>query len=158
MFSWLERAGGTQCAAFLARAIRAAGAGGVAFVVFVSFAGAAGVGRAQEKPAAEKSAAEKATEWDTAKARGQTREIDFDRSEGTWMSVDVSPDGKWMVFDLLGHVYRMPAAGGKAECLTQDTGVALNFNPRFSPDGKTIAFVSARKGQNTLWLMDPDGK
>jgi Tol biopolymer transport system component len=106
---------------------------------------------AQEK---EKAAAE----WDTTKARGQTREIDFDTSEGTWMSVDLSSDGKWIVFDLLGHVYRMPAEGGKAECLTQDSGVALNFNPRFSPDGKTIAFVSDRKGQNNLWLMDADGK
>src|SRR5258708_33166968 len=153
MFSGLERGGVPQCAAFLGRAIRAARAGGVAFVVFVFFTGAAGVARAQEKPAAEKSAAEKATEWDTTKARGQTREIDFDTSEGTRMSVDVSPDGKWMVFDLLGHVYRMPAAGGKAECLTQDTGVALNFNPRFSPDGQTIALVSDRKWQKDLWLM-----
>ncbi len=97
-------------------------------------------------------------EWDTTKARGQTREIDFDTSEGTWMSLDVSPDGKWIVFDLLGHVYRMPSTGGKAECLTQDSGVALNMTPRFSPDGKTIAFISDRKGQNNLWLMDADGK
>src|SRR5271155_5046851 len=104
---------------------------------------------AQEKPPAE---------WDTTKARGQTREIDFDTSEGTWMSLDVSPDGKWIVFDLLGHVYRMPSAGGKAESLTQDSGVALNMTPRFSPDGKTIAFISDRKGQNNLWLMDADGK
>ncbi len=110
-------------------------------------AGSSGV--AQEKPAAE---------WDTTQARGQTRDIDFDTSEGTWMSVDLSPDAKWIVFDLLGHVYRMPAGGGKAECLTQDSGVALNMGPRFSPDGKTIAFVSDRKGQNNLWLMDADGK
>src|SRR5215471_12654215 len=104
---------------------------------------------AQEKPPAE---------WDTTQARGKTREIDFDTSEGTWMNVDLSPDGKSIVFDLLGHIYRMPASGGKADCLTQDSGVALNMNPRFSPDGKTIAFVSDRKGQNNLWLMDADGK
>jgi Tol biopolymer transport system component len=97
-------------------------------------------------------------EWDTTQARGKTRDIDFDTSEGTWMYVDLSPDGKWIAFDLLGHIYRMPAAGGKAECLTQDSGVALNMSPRFSPDGKTIAFVSDRKGQNNLWLMDADGK
>ena len=97
-------------------------------------------------------------EWDTTQARGQTRDIDFDTTEGTWMNVDASPDGKWIVFDLLAHIYRMPAIGGKAECLTQDSGVALNMNPRFSPDGKTIAFVSDRKGQNNLWLMDADGK
>ncbi len=104
---------------------------------------------AQEKPA---------PEWDTTKARGQTRNIDFDTSEGTWMALDLSPDGKWIVFDLLGNIYRMPASGGKAECLTQDSGIALNMQPRFSPDGKTIAFISDRKGQNNLWLMDADGK
>jgi Tol biopolymer transport system component len=104
---------------------------------------------AQEKPPAE---------WDTTKARGQTRDIDFDTSEGTWMSLTQSPDGKWIVFDLLGHIYRMPVEGGKAECLTQDSGVAINLTPRFSPDGKTIAFISDRKGQNNLWLMDADGK
>ncbi|HXN50511.1 MAG TPA: LpqB family beta-propeller domain-containing protein [Candidatus Acidoferrum sp.] len=103
-------------------------------------------------------AQDKPKEWDTTQARGQTRDIDFDTSEGTWMNVDVSPDGKWIVFDLLGHIYRMAAGGGKAECLTQDSGVALNMMPRFSPDGKTIAFVSDRKGQNNLWLMDADGK
>jgi len=104
---------------------------------------------AQEKPAAE---------WDTTKARGATRTIDFDTNEGTWMSLSLSPDGKWIAFDLLGHIYRMSVEGSKAECLTQDSGVAINQTPRFSPDGKSIAFISDRKGQNNLWLMDADGK
>ena len=63
--------------------------------------------------------------WDTTLARGTTRDISFDTSDGTWMSVDISPDGKWIVFDLLAHIYRMPVAGGNAECLTQKSGVAL---------------------------------
>ncbi|MBW3534286.1 MAG: hypothetical protein KY453_03555, partial [Gemmatimonadetes bacterium] len=60
-----------------------------------------------------------AVAWDVTEARGRTYEIDFTTDEGTWMSVDVSPDGRWLVFDLLGHVYRMPAEGGAAESLTQ---------------------------------------
>jgi Tol biopolymer transport system component len=95
--------------------------------------------------------------WDTTKARGTTREVAFTTTEGTWMSVDLSPDGRWIVFDLLAHVYRVPAEGGDAQCLTEDTGAALNFHPRISPDGRSIAFISDRKGQNNLWVMDADG-
>ncbi len=98
-----------------------------------------------------------AEQWDVTRARGKTRDIDFTTSAGTWMSVDESPDGRWIVFDLLGQIYRLPAAGGAAECLTENSGVALNFEPRLSPDGRTIAFVSDRRGQNNLWLMDADG-
>jgi Tol biopolymer transport system component/imidazolonepropionase-like amidohydrolase len=95
--------------------------------------------------------------WDVTQARGQTRDIDFTTSEGTWMSADLSPDRTWIVFDLLGHVYRMPSAGGTATVLTQNSGVALNFQPRISPDGKTIAFISDRRGQYNLWVMNADG-
>lgn len=104
------------------------------------------------------SAQNERNDWDTTKARGTTRDIAFSISEGTWMSASSTPDGQWIVFDLLAHVYRVPAAGGQAECLTQDSGVALNFHPRVSPDGKAIAFISDRKGQNNLWLMDVDGR
>ena len=96
-------------------------------------------------------------EWDVTLARGETREIDFETDEGTWMSVDISSDGRWIVFDLLAHVYRVPAEGGSAESLTQESGVAINYHPRYSPDGSTIAFVSDRGGQNNLWVMDADG-
>src|SRR5262245_17245338 len=102
-------------------------------------------------------AANQTPTWDVTLARGQTREIDFTTNEGTWMSVDISPDAGWIVFDLLGHVYRMPAAGGEATALTQSSGVAVNFHPRISPDGKLIAFISDRRGQNNLWVMNADG-
>ncbi len=95
--------------------------------------------------------------WDVTQPRGKTREIDFTTTEGTWMSVDISPDGRWIVFDLLAHIYRVPIEGGEAECLTEDSGIAVNFHPRYSPDGKYIAFVSDRKGQNNLWIMEADG-
>ena len=97
------------------------------------------------------------SQWDVTQPRGVTREIDFTTSEGTRMSVDLSPDGTWVAFDLLGHVYRMPVAGGEAEALTQSSGVALNFQPRISPDGKSIAFITDRRGQYNLWVMNADG-
>lgn len=95
--------------------------------------------------------------WDVTTARGTTRDIDFTTSEGTWMSADLSPDGSWIAFDLLGHIYRMPSSGGTATVLTQNSGVALNFQPRISPDGQTIAFITDRKGQYNLWVMNADG-
>ena len=95
--------------------------------------------------------------WDVRAPRGLTRGIDFVTDQGTWMSVDVSPDGRFLVFDLLGHVYRLPSSGGEAELLTGDSGIALNFHPRYSPDGRQIAFISDRGGQNNLWVMSDDG-
>src|SRR2546426_5868676 len=95
--------------------------------------------------------------WDVTQPRGKTRDIDFTTTEGTWMSADLSPDGSWIAFDLLGHIYTVPAAGGEATVLTQNSGVALNFQPRISPDGKSIAFISDRRGQYNLWIMNADG-
>ncbi|HVT39732.1 MAG TPA: hypothetical protein VHE78_11845 [Gemmatimonadaceae bacterium] len=95
--------------------------------------------------------------WDVTLARGKTRNIDFTITEGTWTSADLSPDGRWIAFDLLGHIYRMPAEGGEAQSLTQTSGVALNFQPRISPDGRTIAFITDRRGQYNLWVMNADG-
>jgi Tol biopolymer transport system component len=82
------------------------------------------------------------------------RHAEFTATEGTWISLDMSPDGKTIVFDFLGDLYTMPATGGKATALL--TGMAFETQPRFSPDGKRIAFVSDRSGGDNLWTMALD--
>ncbi len=83
------------------------------------------------------------------------RKISFSTDEGTWMSLDVSPDGKQIVFDLLGDLYVIPISGGEAARLT--SGLPWDCQPRFSPDGKQIAFISDRNGSDNLWIMNADG-
>ena len=83
------------------------------------------------------------------------RTVRFTTDEGTWMSLDVSPDGTTIVFDLLGDLYTIPVAGGKATRIT--SGMAWDCMPRWSPDGKTIAFISDRDGGDNLWLVNADG-
>ncbi len=82
-------------------------------------------------------------------------EATIDTDEGTWMSLDVSPDGREIVFDLLGDIYSIPIAGGEARALT--TGVSWDMQPRYSPDGSRIAFTSDRSGGDNVWVMDRDG-
>jgi Tol biopolymer transport system component len=85
-----------------------------------------------------------------------TRKVAFTTSKGSWISLDVSPDGQTIVFDLLGDLYTLPIAGGKATRLT--SGMAFDAQPRFSPDGKKIAFISDRSGGDNVWTMSADGK
>ncbi|MCB9666360.1 MAG: PD40 domain-containing protein, partial [Alphaproteobacteria bacterium] len=81
--------------------------------------------------------------------------VRFDVDEATWSNVDVHPSGDRVAFDLLGHVYVVPLAGGRARRLTD--GHAWNMHPRWSPDGKRLAFVSDRDGGDNLWVMRADG-
>lgn len=80
------------------------------------------------------------------------RQIKFNTKEGTWMSVDVSPDGTTIAFDLLGDIYTVPINGGKATQLTK--GMGYETHPRYSPDGKKILFTSDRSGSDNIWYMD----
>src|SRR2546427_13203420 len=68
------------------------------------------------------------------------RKVSFTTDEGTWLSLDVSPDGKTIAFELLGDIYTLPIEGGKAKLI--DGGMSFDSQPRFSPDGQWIAFLS----------------
>lgn len=87
--------------------------------------------------------------------RPESRRVGFETRQGTWMSVDVSPDGRTVVFDLLGDLYTVPIEGGTAQAISR--GPAWDHHPRFSPDGRTLAFTSDESGMENLWLADADG-
>lgn len=84
------------------------------------------------------------------------RVIEYDTREVTWPALDLSPDGRTILFDLLGDVYALPAQGGRAHAVM--TGSAFDTQPVFSPDGRHIAFVSDREGRENLWIADADGR
>lgn len=93
--------------------------------------------------------------WDVSAPPLKTRDVSIDVEEGTWMSLDVSPDGRTVAFDLLGDIYTIPISGGEARNIS--SGLAWEIQPRFSPDGKTIAFTSDRGGGDNIWIMNADG-
>ncbi len=94
--------------------------------------------------------------WDVnAPAGASIRKLPIDVSEGSWMDMDVSPDGRLLAFSLLGDIYTLPIAGGTATRIAE--GLAWEVQPRFSPDGRTIAFTSDRGGGDNLWVMNIDG-
>lgn len=79
----------------------------------------------------------------------------FTTTEGTWMNLDISPNGQTIAFDLLGDIYTMPITGGKAKAIR--TGIPFEIQPRFSPDGTKISFTSDAGGGDNIWVMDVDG-
>lgn len=100
-------------------------------------------------------AAEEEQEWDVNSIPGESRDITIDTRSGSWMSVDVSPDGKSVAFDLLGDIYVLPIEGGDAQSI--NSGLAWSMQPRFSPDGSEIAFTSDAGGGDNIWIMNSDG-
>ncbi|MFT5136681.1 MAG: imidazolonepropionase-like amidohydrolase/Tol biopolymer transport system component [Arenicella sp.] len=99
---------------------------------------------------------EEKKKWDVANPPLETRSIPIEVSSGTWMSLDVSPDGKTIAFDLLGDIYTMSITGGQATNIA--SGLPWEIQPRFSPDGSQIAFISDRKGGDNIWVMDSNGE
>lgn len=96
-----------------------------------------------------------APRWDVEKYRGSTKNFTINTDEGTWMNLDVSPDGKEIVFDILGDIYTMPITGGTAKLISG--GIAFDVQPRFSPNGKYISYTSDKSGGDNIWIMNRDG-
>ena len=83
------------------------------------------------------------------------RTVSIDMTEGSWISLDVSPDGQTIVFDFLGDLFTIPFEGGTATQLT--SGMAFDAQPRFSPDGTRIVYTSDYDGGQNVWIMSLDG-
>ncbi len=99
--------------------------------------------------------AQEKAKWNVNEPPGNFKEASFTVKEGTWMNLDVSPDGAEIVFDLLGDIYSIPLSGGEAKLLRG--GHAFEVQPRFSPDGKKILFTSDAGGGDNAWVMNRNG-
>jgi Tol biopolymer transport system component len=87
--------------------------------------------------------------------RGPAIEIDADDS--SWESAEPSPDGtKFVLMSPRGHLHLATAEGGRPRLLTEDQ--VLDRHPRWSPDGRWIAFQSNRGGSYSVWLVRADGQ
>ncbi|HWZ98361.1 MAG TPA: amidohydrolase family protein [Candidatus Dormibacteraeota bacterium] len=114
-----------------------------------------GLVSAQEKKEEKKDDKDKKDEKKPPLPLKSDRKIEFTTDEGTWLSLDVSPDGKTIVFELLGDIYTLPIEGGQAKLISG--GMAFDSQPKFSPDGKWVTFLSDREGSDNIWIMKADG-
>jgi len=117
-------------------------------------------GNSKSAEAKAEASKDEVVEWDvtdpsTWDGGAETVDIDIDVTEGSWMSLDVSPDGRTIAFDLLGDIYTLPVGGGRATNIS--AGLNWDIQPRFSPNGERIAFISDREGGDNIFTMKVDG-
>ncbi|MBI4466717.1 MAG: PD40 domain-containing protein [Acidobacteria bacterium] len=124
------------------------------WLLWLLLAAAAAAGFAQEPAKKDEAKAEEKKPEEGLPLKPE-RKIEFTTEEGTWLSLDVAPDGKTLVFELLGDLYTLPIEGGQATRIS--SGPAFDSQPRYSPDGKWIAFLSDRDGAENLWIAKADG-
>lgn len=127
----------------------------LAFAAMLAITGSAVPTLATAAPGTQEDAEDDAEAWEVNNPPGWNETARFTVDEGTWMSVDVSPDGTTVVFDLLGDIYTLPIAGGEATRILG--GIAWEMQPRFSPDGAWITFTSDRDGGDNIWIARADG-
>lgn len=103
----------------------------------------------------EKNVKKEEKKWDVETSLGAGTPLEFVTPEGTWMNIDVSPDGKHLAFDLLGDIYLLPIEGGEATLIAG--GPAYEVQPRFSPDSQWLSYTSDKDGADNIWIMKRDG-
>jgi dipeptidyl aminopeptidase/acylaminoacyl peptidase len=103
----------------------------------------------------------------SASVAGERRLITFEDlyGYGEVDDIQVSPDGKYLAFTVTFHdlqsglsnsdIWTVSAKGGEPRQMTHSAG--SDESPRWSPDGKEIAFVSDRDGGEQVWLLPVDG-
>ncbi|HEX6972791.1 MAG TPA: S41 family peptidase, partial [Vicinamibacterales bacterium] len=109
--------------------------------------------------------------WKLDVASGKTNEIKIDivtdekENELEYETVsndvdafDISPSGRRAVISVRGQLLTIATDRGDITRIVPDKMASRNDQPKWSPDGKLIAFVSDRSGRDEVWISDPEGR